>query len=70
MSGTKAFWKSKGFWGPVVALIAFGVQANGGPEIDQDAILSAILEILGFGGVLLGLYGRTTAQQKLGVRDE
>lgn len=69
MNGRKAFWKSKGFLGPLAALVAILVQENGGPEIDQDQLVQTILNGIEYIGIGMGIYGRATANKKLGVKD-
>jgi len=68
MNGTKAFWKSKSFWGPVVALFAMLSDMRGWGGVDQAAILGVVDQIMTYGGVLFGFYGRVVAAEKLGLK--
>ena len=69
MNGTKAFWKSKAFWGPVVAFIALVSDMRGWGGIDQAAVLGVLDQAMTYGGVLFGFYGRVVAAEKLGLKD-
>lgn len=70
MNSKKAFWKSKGFWGPVVALFALFSDMRGWGSVDQAAVLGVIDQALTYGGVLMGFYGRMVAAETLGLKDD
>lgn len=70
MSKTKAFWRSRGFWGPVIALVSLVFDMREWGEVDQAAVLGAIDQLFLWGGVLLGAWGRIVAKERLGMRDE
>jgi len=69
MNSTKAFYKSKSFWGPVVALFAMLSDMRGWGGVDQAAVLGVVDQIMTYGGVLFGFYGRVVAAEKLGLKD-
>ena len=69
MIATKAFYKSKGFWGPLISLFALFAQQAGLGEIDQTELLDAILTLFEWGGVAWAFYGRLVAKTKLGLKD-
>lgn len=64
----KVFWKSKGFWGPVVALFAMLVDMRGWGSVDQAALLGVMDQIFTYGGVAWGFYGRVVAKERLVMR--
>ncbi len=69
MQETKAFWKSRGFWGPVIALVAFLSQQMGAGEIDPNGVVDIILYGFEVIGIVLAWIGRMRANARLGLRD-
>ncbi|MFQ5774018.1 MAG: hypothetical protein ACE5GS_05845 [Kiloniellaceae bacterium] len=69
MLATKAFWKSRGFWGPLVAFAAFASQQAGAGEIDAGKTVDFILTLIEGGGLFLGWLGRIRATAPLGLSD-
>jgi len=69
MRTRKAFYKSKGFWGPVIALFAMGVEMRGWGSVNQAALLGVVDQIVTWGGVLVGFWGRIAATEELAVKD-
>ena len=70
ISGTpeKPFWQSKALWGPVIALFALMSDMRGWGSVDQAALLGFVDQVMTYGGVALGFYGRVVAQEKLVLR--
>jgi len=63
----KDFWKSKGFWGAVIALLGFsGVPSEFIPA--PEAILAYIDQTVELVGIVLGLYGRWKADKPLTLK--
>lgn len=68
MEGKKSIFRSKTFWGAVVAIVAgvaglFGIQVT---EADQAELIGSIDKLVVIGGGLLAIYGRVTANSKIG----
>lgn len=65
MNGTKSFLKSKGVWGGVIAVGAglFGIDIT---ELDMQQITDNIELIIASVGGLVAVYGRITANKKIG----
>jgi len=57
----KFFLKSKGFWGPVVALFSLFSMQMGWGEIDQSGVVQVIEQITLWGGVAGSWIGRAMA---------
>lgn len=70
MLETKAYYKSRGFWGPIVAIIAFASQQAGLGEVDATGVVDAILYIFEIGGIAIAWLGRLRARYKLGLSDK
>ncbi|MEZ5648644.1 MAG: hypothetical protein R3E60_06900 [Alphaproteobacteria bacterium] len=75
MNGSKSLFASKGVWGAIAAIVGmvahwFGLSVT--PD-DQALVATTLAQIADYGGsivelfgVLLGLYGRITADKKIG----
>jgi hypothetical protein len=62
---TKPFYKSKTFWSDVITLIVAGLGLSdqyAGTHIMNSSITSSVLAVAG----ILGIYGRATADTKIG----
>jgi hypothetical protein len=70
MRSKKAFYKSKGLWGPVIALVALMFDMREWGPVDQAAVWGAVDQIATWGGVLVGAWGRVAAKEGLAVKDE
>ena len=64
----KEFWRSKGFWGPVIALFALLADMRGWGSVDQAALLGGLDQVLTYGGVIIGFWGRVVARERLVMR--
>lgn len=65
MSQTKAFYLSRGFWGPIVSLLGFISMQRGWGEIDVSGVLAAIEQLFAWGGLVLAFIGRIRARERL-----
>lgn len=61
----KPWWKSKGIWGGIIAVIATGLQAILAEFPEAPEQLHAILTFITSLGGALGIYGRATAKDKI-----
>ena len=70
ISGTpeKVFWRSKGFWGPVIALFAMLSDMRGWGSVDQAALLGFVDQVFTYGGISLAFWGRVLAKERLVLR--
>jgi len=69
MEGTKAWWESRGVIGPMVSTLAFGLKLAFGMDIgeaEQAALIDGVLNLVVFGGALLGVWGRIMASKRIG----
>ena len=64
----KPFWQSKALWGPVIALFALMSDMRGWGSVDQAALLGFVDQVMTYGGIALGFYGRVVAQEKIVLR--
>jgi hypothetical protein len=68
MIDTKYWYQSKTVWGALIAILASVLQA-GGFELDEGAqgeFAEGIVALMGAVGGLLALYGRLSADKRLG----
>jgi hypothetical protein len=66
MVGFKAWYVSKGVMGPIVAIITM-VAALFDLEIDATELLDALMMVLTGAGILVGIWGRITAEKKISL---
>jgi hypothetical protein len=68
MTDTKYWYQSKTVWGSLIAILASVLQADGF-ELDEGAqgdLAEGIVALAGAIGGLLALYGRLSADKRLG----
>jgi hypothetical protein len=63
----KPWYLSKGFVGPLVTAVLMALRNFGIIDLDSDATLAAFYQMVEFGGVVIGAYGRATATRQLRV---
>jgi hypothetical protein len=61
----KAWYLSKGFIGPLVTSILFGLRSLGIVDVDTDTTLGLVYQIVEFVGLITGMVGRALARDKL-----
>jgi hypothetical protein len=61
----KPWYLSKGFVGPLVTSILFGLRSLGIVDVDTDTALGLLYQVVEFVGLITGMVGRALARDKL-----
>lgn len=62
---TKPWYLSKGFIGPLVTALLLALRNLGVVDLEPETTLAIVYQVVEFGGVVVGAYGRATANRRL-----
>jgi len=65
MQQTKKWWESKGIIGPIIAVIAFGLEKMGVTVVETAELNSLVYGLFEGVGLMLGIVGRWKAKKKI-----
>lgn len=65
MDGIKGILQSKTVWAAIISLVAYVLHAYNIADIDQDATVSSILQVVQVGGMIGAGVFRVTATKQL-----
>jgi hypothetical protein len=61
----KPWYLSKGFIGPLVTAILFGLRSLGIADVDTETVLGVLYHAAEFAGLITGMVGRALARDRL-----
>ncbi len=65
MTDTKPWFLSKGFVGPLVAVIAIALENMNIISLDANSVSDILFQMIALGGAALGMVGRAMADKRL-----
>lgn len=68
MNGSKPWYLSKGFVGPLVTVIVISLREFDVLYLEPDSVTEAVFQLLAVAGAAVGMLGRAVADKRLAKR--